>query len=138
MDETPEEELHPWITRVHDSLHIQRYPLDLSDESIREFVDYSERFILALPTPYAWVVEIEGLVRAPRRQRQLVQDLGTKLSSYAAKHSAGTAIVAKGMMLRGLVKTQYLVKAPVFPVKVVDTTERGIQWAKDQLAARES
>ena len=138
MDEAPELELHPWITRVHASLHIQRYPLDLTDESIQDFVTFSERFILALPTPYAWVVEIEGLVRASRHQRQLVQALGTKLSSYAAIHSAGTAIVAKGMMLRGLVKTQYLVKAPVFPVKVVDTTERGIQWSEEQLAARRS
>jgi hypothetical protein len=138
MDEATNMELHPWITRVHASLHIQRYPVGLTDKSIMDFVAFSESFILALPTPYAWVVEIEGLVRASRHQRQLVQALGTKLSSYAATHSAGTAIVAKGVILRGVVKTQYLVKAPSFPVKVVDTVERGIQWAEEQLAARRS
>ena len=135
-DSSPKRGAHPWIETVGPHLHVQRYPKQFTSAELHEFLAAVEEFIYALPSPYAWVVDIGGMAKADREQRQAITALGERTATYARANSAGTAIVAPNAILRALVKTTYLVNKPPFEVKVVASIDEGVRWARAQLAAR--
>ena len=127
---------HPWVQTLGPHLYLQTYPARFGDEELAVFLAFTEAFIHAAPTPYAWVVDIGGMMRSSGKQRKAITDLGKRTESWARQHSAGTAIVAKSAIARALVKTTYLVKKPPFEVAVVQTVDEGAEWARKQLSAQ--
>lgn len=127
---------HPWLVPKGGHVFVQSYPARFSDEELAAFLHYVHALPPILPTPYAWVIDLGGLFRAPMRQRNAVQARQNDNLELGRLHNAGTAIVADNAIKRGLVRAKYLLTDPAFPVKVVSTVDEGIEWVRGQLAER--
>lgn len=127
---------HPWLQQKGGHIFIQRYPDRFSDEELAGFLDYFHTLPPRLPAPYAWVIDLNGLFRAPMRQKNAVQSRQDDNIEVARRNNAGTAIVADNAIKRGLVRATYVLKAQAFPVKVVSSVDEGIEWVSGQLALR--
>lgn len=117
-------------------MFVQSYPDRFSDAELAEFLDYFHALPPILPEPYAWVIDLNGLFRAPMRQKNAIQARQDENVDIARRKNAGTAIVADNAIKRGLVRATYLLKAQVFPVKVVSSVDEGVEWVRGQLALR--
>lgn len=129
---------HAWVEPLGGGLYLQSYPQDPKaiQNELGNFITFFESFITTIEKPYAWVVELGGMMRLSKSDRRAIVELGERTASYAALHNAGTAIVAESRIARGLVKTVYLVRNPPFPTHVVASRAAGETWARTQLAAR--
>lgn len=129
---------HPWVTSLGGGIYLQSYPDSKAELSggLAEFIGCYKAAITKIPTPYAWVVELGGMMRASSSDRRAIEALGDDTAAYARVHNAGTAIVAKSRIARGLVKGVYLVKSPPFDVEIVASREAGLAWVSAKLAAR--
>ncbi|MFT5357960.1 MAG: hypothetical protein ACI9KE_005197 [Polyangiales bacterium] len=127
---------HPWLVRKGGHVFLQSYPARFSDEELAVFLDYIHALPPILPAPYGWVIELGGIFRASMRQRKAVQARQDENLEISRRNNAGTAIVADNAIKRGLVRATYLMKAQVFPVKVVSSVDEGIEWVRSQLAQR--
>lgn len=136
MAESDEALSHPWFEPIEPHLYRQRYPVRFTDAEIREFLAFMTRLVPTLPSPYAWIVDTGGLLRTNRAQRKMLADYGEATAARDRVDSAGAAILAHGMIARGLVKTAYLVSPPVYPYAIVGSEAEGERWARAQLAAR--
>ena len=127
---------HPWLEPIAPHLYRQRYPWRFTDAEIREFLDFMTGFVPTVPAPYAWVVDTGGLLRTNRAQRQMLAEYGEATAERDRADSAGAAIVAHGMIARGLVKTAYLVSPPVYPHAIFGDDASAERWARARLRAR--
>ncbi|MEM6956280.1 MAG: hypothetical protein AAF645_11345, partial [Myxococcota bacterium] len=91
------------------------------------------RLLDDVPRPYGWVVDIGGVMRANAAQRKAIHAMGDRTADFARRYNAGTAVVAKGRIARGLVKTTYLLQKPPYPATVVSTVAEGQRWVREQL-----
>lgn len=126
---------HDWAESLGGGLYLQSYPAEAKAirEGLDSFISFFEHFITTIEKPYAWIVELGGMMWLAKDDRRELIELGERTASYAALYNAGTAIVAEGRIARGLVKTVYLVRKPPFPTKVVASKSAGETWARAQL-----
>ena len=66
------EPTHPWGWAITPHLWHQQYPKRFTDADIRGFLAFLEEKVPTLPTPYAWIVDTGGLLRANRAQRAML------------------------------------------------------------------
>lgn len=127
---------HPWFEEIEPHLYLQRYPKRFTDSEIRDFLAFMTELVPTLPAPYAWIVDTGGLLRTNRAQRKMLAEYGEATADRDRVDSAGAAILAHGVIARGLVRTAYLVTPPVYPYAIVSSEAEGERWARAQLAAR--
>ena len=130
------EPTHPWCWAITPHLWYQQYPKRFTDADIRGFLAFLEEKVPTLPTPYAWIVDTGGLLRANRAQRAMLAAYGEKTEAHDREHSAGAAIVAHGLLARGAVKSAYFVNPPVYPYAVFGAVPEAEAWARAQLRKR--
>ena len=127
---------HPWVEPIQPHLSRQRYPQHCTDAEIRAFLRFMTELVPTLPAPYAWIVDTGGLLRTNRAQRKMLAEYGEATAERDRQDSAGAAIVAHGLLARGLVRTAYLVSPPVYPHEIFGDDASAERWARARLRER--
>jgi hypothetical protein len=108
----------------------------MSDEDLTAFLAAAEKLILALQTPYAWVVDVGGLLRVTAKQRRMFAEFEDRTKEQDAKLCAGAAIYAPTAFTRGLVTAVFWLSPPAYPTKIVASFEEAEAWARAKLDER--
>lgn len=121
----------PEMRRLVPHLYLQRYPAEVSDASLTEFLADVVRAGPTLDSPHSWVLDFREVKSTTAVQRKMFADFQVKTEPLDRRHNAGSALV----MTSGFVTAVFWLKPPVYPTQTVATLDEGVRWAASQLAA---
>lgn len=108
---------------------------EIDDDNFDRFCDEMDQFYAPLSSPFAIVIDASMLSFVSARRRKRLADLDLKYREKDLRFNRGQAFVVRSPIVRGAVTAlQWVVKAP-YPVRVVETMEDGLAWAKARLAS---
>ncbi|HMI91762.1 MAG TPA: hypothetical protein VK509_10390 [Polyangiales bacterium] len=127
---------HPWLKQIEATLFVQQLPRQASDEDLVEMLDAVERLVFSLRTPYAWLVDLGGVLGASASQRRLFSDHEDRTKEHDAQFNAGAALLSRSSITAGLITAVFWVSRPSYPTKVFSEIREAERWARSQLKAR--
>jgi hypothetical protein len=127
---------HPWLKQIEATLFVQQFPRQASDQELVEMLDCVERLVFSLHTPYAWLVDLGGVLGASASQRRLFSDHEDRTKEHDAKLNAGSALLSRSPITAGIITAVFWLSKPSYPTKVFSEIREAERWARAQLKAR--
>ena len=127
---------HPWLKQVEGSLFVQQFPRRATDEELIEMVDAVERLIFSVRGPYAWLVDLGGVLTASASQRRICSDHEDRTKEHDAQFNAGSALLSRSPITTGIITAVFWLSKPSYPTKVFSEIREAERWARAQLKAR--
>jgi hypothetical protein len=127
---------HPWLKQVEATLFVQQYPRRASDDELIEMLDAIERLVFSLRTPYAWLVDLGGVMTASAGQRRMFSNHEDRTKEHDAKLNAGAALLSRSAITTGIITAVFWLSKPSYPTKVFSEIRDAERWARAQLKAR--
>jgi len=127
---------HPWIKQVEATLFVQLLPRRANDDELLEMVEAVERLVFSLRAPYAWIVNLGGVLTAPASQRRIFSDHEDRTKEHDAQFNAGAALLSRSPITAGIITAVFWVSRPSYPTKVFSEIHEAERWARAQLKAR--
>ncbi|MCB9530148.1 MAG: hypothetical protein H6721_00490 [Sandaracinus sp.] len=126
----------PEMRRLVSHLYLQRYPAEVSDVALAEFLAEVVRAGPTLDSPHSWVLDFREVKSTTAVQRKMFADFQLQTEPLDRRHNAGSALVMTSGLVRGFVTAVFWLKPPVYPTQTVASLDEGVRWAATQLAAR--
>ena len=132
------------LSRVENGirLDITRWPIviisptpDVSDKSIEEFINTYFELIESKKERYAAVMDLTQRTNMTKNQRKILIDGMNKRKEFTAEYSAGTAVVFKSAIVRGIMMSIFWLFDPKYPTEIFKTVEEAVTWCGTQLDA---
>ena len=130
------------LSRVENGirLDISHWPIviisptfDVTDQSIQEFMDSYFELIERKQERYAAVMDLTKRTNMTKNQRKILIDGMNKRREFTGKYSAGTAVVFKSAIVRGVMMSIFWLFDPKYPTEVCTTVDEAIDWCSKQL-----
>ena len=127
---------HPWLKQIEATLFIQQYPRWATDEELIEMLDAVERLVFSLHAPYAWLVDLGGVLTASASQRRIFSEHEDRTKEHDARFNAGSALLSRSAITSGIITAVFWLSKPSYPTKVFSEIREAERWARAQLKAR--
>jgi hypothetical protein len=127
---------HPWLAQIEGPLFLQQFPRQATDDEVRDMVEHIERLVFSMRSPYAWVVDLGGVLAASASQRRIFSEHEDRTKEHDAQLNAGSAVLTRSALATGLVTAVFWLSKPSYPTKVFSDVREGEAWARAQLKAR--
>ncbi len=127
---------HSWLGELAPSLYVQAFPRRVTDDDLASFLAAIEPFVLGMHAPYAWIVNVAGLLSATAKQRKAYAAFMDRVRSHDAQFCAAAGIVASNAFTRGLVTAVFWLSTPPYPYRVCASIEDAGAFASEKLAER--
>jgi hypothetical protein len=127
---------HPWLKQVEATLFLQQYPRTGTDEELKGMIDAVERLVFSLNSPYAWLVDLGGVLGAPASQRRLFSEHEDRTKEHDRKFNAGSALLSRSAITTGIITAVFWLSKPSYPTKVFSDVRDAERWARTQLKER--
>jgi len=127
---------HPWLKQVEATLFVQQYPRSTTDEELKAMLEAVERLVFSLQSPYAWIVDLGGVLAAPASQRRLFSEHEDRTKQHDRKFNAGSALLSRSAITTGIITAVFWLSKPSYPTKVFSDLREAEGWARAQLKDR--
>ena len=127
---------HPWLKQIEGPLFLQQFPRRASDAELVEMLDCVERLVFSMRSPYAWIVDLNGVMAASASQRRLFSEHEDRTKEHDAKLNAGAALLSRSAITTGIITAVFWLSKPSYPTKVFSDVREGETWARTQLKDR--
>jgi hypothetical protein len=127
---------HPWLKQIEATLFVQQYPRQASDEELIDMLEAIERLVFSLHAPYAWLVDLGGVLTASASQRRIFSNHEDRTKEHDAKFNAGSALLSRSPITAGIITAVFWLSKPSYPTKVFSEIRAAERWARAQLQAR--
>ncbi len=127
---------HPWLKQVEATLFLQQYPRTGTDEELKGMLQAIERVVFSVNGPYAWIVDLGGVLSASATQRRLVSEHEDRTKAHDAKFNAGSALLSRSAITTGIITAIFWLSKPSYPTKVFSDVREAERWARAQLKER--
>lgn len=125
--------VHPWIDLQEAPLYVMHFPVEASDDQVRDFCAVRETWAKTATHRCAWVADLTDLARVPPTQRKLFADHLKRFETHDVQYNQGSAIVVPSAMLRGVMTAVFWMSPPKFPNRAFATRKEAIAWAQERL-----
>jgi hypothetical protein len=129
---------HPWLEQVEETLFLQRYPRTASDDELKSMFVAVERLVFSMHVPYAWVVDIGGVLGSSASQRRLASEHEDRTKEHDRNFNAGSAVLSHSAITAGIITAVFWLSKPSYPTKVFSDVRDAERWARIQLKERGS
>ena len=127
---------HPWLKQVEATLFLQQYPRTGSDEELKTMLAAIERLVFSMRGPYAWIVDVGGVLAAPASQRRLLSEHEDRTKEHDRRFNAGSALLSRSAITTGIITAVFWLSKPSYPTKVFSDLREAERWARAQLKER--
>jgi len=127
---------HPWLEQIEATLFLQRFPKAATDQELASMLAAVEQLIFSMNEPYAWVVDLGGVLSVSASQRKLFADHENRTKEHDRAYNAGSALYAHSTFMSGIITAVFWLSRPVYPTKVFATIREAERWARSQLKLR--
>ena len=124
---------HPWLKQVEATLFLQHYPRSATDDELKEMLQAIERLVFSLRAPYAWIVDLGGVLGAPASQRRLASEHEDRTKEHDARFNAGSAILSRSAITTGIITAIFWLSKPSYPTKVFSDLREAERWSRAQI-----
>lgn len=121
---------------MEQTLFLQVYPRSASDEELRGMLAAVERLVFSLHSPYAWLVELGGVMNTSASQRRIFSEHEERTKEHDRKFNAGSALLSRSALTAGVITAVFWLSRPSYPTKVFSDLREAERWARSQLVAR--
>lgn len=127
---------HPWLKQIEATLFLQQFPRTANDRELVEMLALVERLVFSLRSPYAWIVDLGGVMAASASQRRLFSEHEDRTKDHDKQFNAGAALLSRSAITTGIITAVFWVSRPSYPTKVFSDIREAEGWARAQLNAR--
>lgn len=127
------EKIHPWIDVKDFPLLRQRYPANFSDSDLEAFIVSLQQVIPAIEQPFAWVVDVDAMVKSTAHQRKIMAESEKRMAEHDRMFCVGSALYVANPIIRGIVTAVFWLSPPVYPYTLVGDLKAGENWALRKL-----
>ncbi len=106
---------------------------NVTNQSIQEFMDRYFAFIEDKSERYASVMDLTHRTNMTKSQRKILIEGMNKRRKFTGKYSAGTAVVFKSAIVRGIMMSIFWLFDPKYPTEIFKTVEEAVDWCTKQL-----
>lgn len=124
---------YPWLDQIEATLFLQRFPKSATDQELSEMVRAIEQLIILISSSYAWVLDLDDVIKASVSQRRLFAERERRTKERDTKLNAGSAFYAQSSFTGGIVTAVFWLSQPVHPTKVFTDIQDTERWARYQL-----
>jgi hypothetical protein len=125
---------HPWLGQLDDALFVQSFPRTMTDVELASFLEATAKLVFGKHSPYAWVVDVGGLLHASAKQRRMFADFEMRVREHDRRFCAGAAIFAPHPITRGIVTAVFWLSPPSYPYLVTGSLAEAHAYARHKLA----